>query len=1230
MASAYPPTGSQPPVVELVVRQGPRPGQRFPLTRPTITIGREAVNNIPISDRQISRHHASLNWDGRQFIIQDLGSANGTFINGARLTGPQILQPGDVIGLGPAVLLDFRVAPPAYAPPRPPVPPPAYAPGPPPRRRRFLIPLAVLLGLCCILALAAAAAYYFLWPGSEPETKPSVLIDMPAYGDQVEVGQAVTVHSVARDEGKVVRVELWADGQLHKVQASNLPGGVSPFPLLARWQPSSPGTHTLTARAFNACGGRSQASVNVEAVAAVDRDGDGATGEADLCPDQPGAAAADGCPDRDGDSVPDSTDECPDQPGTPLTGGCPDADGDTIPDSEDECPDQPGTPMTEGCPDADGDTIPDGMDACPDEPGGPGAPGGDGCPASTGEDRDGDGIPDGEDGCPDEGGSPATEGCPDADGDGVPDSVDACPSEPGPVENDGCPGPVDAEDSDGDGISDGDDECPREPGPEPSGCPDRDGDGVPDPEDLRPDDPGPPEGGGAPETGAGDRDGDGIPDDADLCPDHEGLPEHAGCPPPPVSEVEEPGAIPLWPPPGGGVFGEGGDSGTVFPVVLDALEFEVSDRYDEVYCYAGLAGRDMERYGPFEAMDETHWNIAEHLGGENSRTVPVHDDESLEVRVECGAYNVYRSPEGEEATYWNLGSFTRYHPQSDWDGHVIAMSSAGGSDVRSLLFCNRLCTDSCEEAAFAPPSLTLWRGLGDQLRLQWSWGGDESEITGFKLYVNDNFYTSPRRDLRSYELHSDLLPSCGERLEFQVTAYSGATLVPDRESPRSNIRFLESPPCPRTVRVTFDRLRTYNLEDGDPNRNWDERRLGPISGTFCAQGSTGECLNFNASNYPNGLMLQSEHNHSIQGIFNWILAEMSVPCHGSSCPVHYSAPLNNSVTVDLGLGDDLTFTGVIFETDDRSYGEAFHASDSISADEIRPGYSRTIRDQQIELRVLLDVVSSYEADVPAESGRPDLTITDVDQHEPSGQLRIHVSNIGGDLTSEDIAVALARSSTNEALSVQTWENVTISSGEGRILQSHDLGIEPSDLRVTIDPDNRIEETYEGNNTYETPAVMRVEFVQLAVPGYPCEGFLDQEGELWFLFDVGYGPSRDDANWVGYRIRYPESDYHELDTSAGSRWDPWSLEGQERYTFEFEIPVDENLYISIQGREHDITREQSMGSIVAEYGPDANYGDRSDAYRSRSSGVGTEYCGEWEGIGPTYFGFEAWWRITRVR
>ena len=800
------------------MRQGPQPGQQFSLAKPTITIGREVGNDVVINDPQVSRRHASLTWDGRQFIIQDLGSMNGTFVNGVRLIAPQVLQQGDVIGLGQAVLLGFQALPvaptppPAYAPPPPVVSParpeprrrvepPAHAPRPPARRRgRFLIPLTALLGLCVFLVVAAALGYFFLWPRGA--TRPLVLINSPRHGEQVEVGQTVTVHSVARDEGKVVRVELWVDGQLQESQASALPGGTSPFPLVTHWQPSSPGTHTLTARAFNTQGGRANASINVEATEEEDRDGDGVADEADACPDEPGTETADGCPDRDRDGIPNAEDACPDDAGLPEGDGCPvsregDRDGDGLLDEADACPDEAGLLLT-GCPDADGDAIPNDLDACPEEPGAPGAPEGDGCP--TPGDSDSDGVPDAEDDCPEAWGSAEHAGCPDSDGDDIPDHRDADSDVPGPAGTDGAP------DDDGDGIPNDEDACPGVAGPGPSGCPD---------------------------TGAGDQDGDGIPDDVDLCPEEPG-PGPSGCP----ADDDEPpeGGIPLWPPPGGGPFGDIGGYATVIPVEFEALEFEVDHDYDEVWCYASLAGGDVERYGPFEPLGERQWDIAAHLGGENSRTVAVHDDESLEVHVECWASNIYTWEEespggglpegGAWGPVWDLGSFIEYHPRDpDWGGHVITVGSSGGHQGHSFRAQYRICADSCEEAAFAPPVLTLWRGIGNRLRLQWRWGGDESMINGFRLYVNGNFYRAFRPDQRSWEIPSDLEPSCGERLEFQMTAFEGPTPVPNRESPRSNIRFLEGLPCPlpdltpADVTVHDGQLRIHVLNNGGPLRN---------------------------------------------------------------------------------------------------------------------------------------------------------------------------------------------------------------------------------------------------------------------------------------------------------------------------------------------------------------------------------------------------------------------------
>jgi pSer/pThr/pTyr-binding forkhead associated (FHA) protein len=915
MARTYSPTGSQPPSVELTVRQGPQPGQCFSLTQSTIIIGREAGSDVTVNDRQVSRRHASLTWDGRQFIIQDLGSANGTFVNGIRLTASQVLQQGDVISLGQTVLLAFRASSPAASPSDtlpsagpgtggtgPVVPPPAYAPRPPKRGRRILAPLIALLGLCCLLAVGAGLGYYFLRP--RDVTGPMVSIRSPRHREQVEVGQEMTIHSIARDEGKVTRVELWIDGQLHETQTSTLPGGTSPFPLLARWQPSSPGTHTLIARAFNARGGRGQASVNVEAVVRADRDGDDIPDAEDDCPDEPGLLESNGCPvsteiDRDGDGILDEADVCLDEAGPPSADGCPDADGDRVRDSEDDCPDEPGLPEHDGCP--------------------------------TPGDLDGDGVPDAEDACADEPGLSEHTGCPDGDGDGVRDMDDACPDEPGLSGLAGCP------DQDGDGIPDRQDACPDEPGLGPSGCP---------------------------ETGFVDRDGDGIPDDADLCPDEPG-PGPSGCQPPGdgedadgdgIPDTERPADTPwdvldpLWPP--GGFFGPlgpGDDVRIMVPVEFQALEFEVYQDYDEVHCYAGLAGEEMERYGPFEPLGGRQWDIAEHLGGENSRHLAVPLGESLEVQVECAGEEIFLGPEGGWGTYWDLGSFIQHHPPSDWDGHVISVGSAGGEEEHSFQARYRICADSCEEAAYPPPILSLFH-VGGVHQLVWLWGGDRESVNGFKVYLNDNFDRGLRKDISSYTLQGHE-PACGERWEFQMTAYSGPTLVPERESPPSNSVYWTGPPCPRVVRVAFNQLNTYDLRDARRM----EGNLGPIFGSFYAQGSNSESLYFDGADYPDGYLLRPYATHNIRDIFNWILGEMSHLCSPTVCPL-YTAPEVNYVTVELGPGDDLTIGGVIYDQDWRVYQTVFNGFYTIPADEIVSGPIQ-IRDQQIELTAYITLVS---------------------------------------------------------------------------------------------------------------------------------------------------------------------------------------------------------------------------------------------------------------------------------
>lgn len=81
-------------------------GQRFPLTKELITIGRKTGNTIvlPPDDLKASRHHATISYENGRYILQDVGSVNGTFLNNQRISKPQPLSDGDIIGVGESVL----------------------------------------------------------------------------------------------------------------------------------------------------------------------------------------------------------------------------------------------------------------------------------------------------------------------------------------------------------------------------------------------------------------------------------------------------------------------------------------------------------------------------------------------------------------------------------------------------------------------------------------------------------------------------------------------------------------------------------------------------------------------------------------------------------------------------------------------------------------------------------------------------------------------------------------------------------------------------------------------------------------------------------------------------------------------------------------------------------------------------------------------------------------------
>lgn len=92
---------------QFVMRSGPTPGVVFPLEGEQLTIGRDSSNGVAINDAEVSRKHSRLTFQGGKFVIDDLGSTNGTFVNGQRLAGPVVLKAGDVVSLGEQIVLMY-------------------------------------------------------------------------------------------------------------------------------------------------------------------------------------------------------------------------------------------------------------------------------------------------------------------------------------------------------------------------------------------------------------------------------------------------------------------------------------------------------------------------------------------------------------------------------------------------------------------------------------------------------------------------------------------------------------------------------------------------------------------------------------------------------------------------------------------------------------------------------------------------------------------------------------------------------------------------------------------------------------------------------------------------------------------------------------------------------------------------------------------------------------------
>lgn len=83
----------------LVVKKGPNAGQRFPLEKDDLTLGRDPQSDIFLNDITVSRKHARIVMSSGGAVVSDVGSLNGTYVNQKRVE-EKVLNHGDELQIG--------------------------------------------------------------------------------------------------------------------------------------------------------------------------------------------------------------------------------------------------------------------------------------------------------------------------------------------------------------------------------------------------------------------------------------------------------------------------------------------------------------------------------------------------------------------------------------------------------------------------------------------------------------------------------------------------------------------------------------------------------------------------------------------------------------------------------------------------------------------------------------------------------------------------------------------------------------------------------------------------------------------------------------------------------------------------------------------------------------------------------------------------------------------------
>lgn len=305
--------------LQLVVHAGPLAGKGFPILGEALTFGRDEDNDIPLDDEEVSRYHARLSREGNKVIIEDLGSTNGTLVNGEPITGQYVIQPTDIISIGTSLFGVKGFSPPTtvglahqaadretFTPSSPPPSPPHGSPhvqgpsrppsNPQPHKSRkakssgfggtgLFIMGAGLVFVLAVLMIGAATLYLVSQGfSSNVTTVPTVVITAPVNNSQVSLNQPVTIQATATDPNGILRAELWVAGRRVDEETSPSAQGQPTLTAAFQWTPPAADNYSLEVRAYN-----TQGAVNAPATVTINVIDQAQTSPTNTNPPTPGA-----------------------------------------------------------------------------------------------------------------------------------------------------------------------------------------------------------------------------------------------------------------------------------------------------------------------------------------------------------------------------------------------------------------------------------------------------------------------------------------------------------------------------------------------------------------------------------------------------------------------------------------------------------------------------------------------------------------------------------------------------------------------------------------------------------------------------------------------------------------------------------------------------------------------------------------------------------------------------